>query len=401
MRKGRNPNGEYKIHRTALNAVAGPIEEARGLPNYFYVDPRAFACECKQVFAQGWTCAGFAKDAPHRGSLFPFEFAGMPLLMVRGDDNHINVFHNVCRHRGRILVDTPSTVKKAIACPYHRWTYSLTGKLTGTPHIGGPGQHSCADFEKNNVKLSKVRSAEWFGLIFIDLSNSAEDFDRYIAPLAERWRAFNGVPLIHTGADCTIEFALDCNWKLAVENYCEAYHLPWVHPGLNSYSPLEQHHNIVSQGYSGQQSTCYAPGVSDSVLNFPDAPNLPPFWESGAEYISLFPNVLLGLHRDHFFAVLIQPNGPGQTIERFEIFYFDEAVREDAYAAARESNRDLWQSVFAEDQDAVEGMQRGRHSPGFEGGLFSPAMDPPTHAFHAWTARALLNGRAVNNIAAE
>jgi choline monooxygenase len=398
MHHASSLDGELKIKRNALKTVIAAIEDARGLPNKFYVDQGTFMVERNHVFTQGWACAGFSKDAPEPGSLYPFEFAGMPLLMVRGDEGKLRIFHNVCPHRGRILMNAPSRVKKAIACPYHRWTYSLEGNLTGTPHIGGPGAHSCPGFDKENVTLREVRSAEWFGLVFIDLSGAAEDFDAYILPIAIRWCAFDGVPLVHTGADCTIEFVLDCNWKLAVENYCEAYHLPWVHPGLNSYSPLDQHRNIVSETYSGQQSTCYTPDISEA---FPDAPDLPPFWDTGAEYISLFPNVLLGLHRDHYYAALIQPDGPGRTVERFEIFYFDETVRDERFATARAANHELWQSVFAEDQDAVEGMQRGRHSPGFDGGVFSPAMDPPTHAFHIWIARAMLNGRKEILAAAE
>ncbi|NKB54741.1 MAG: Rieske 2Fe-2S domain-containing protein [Alphaproteobacteria bacterium] len=401
MQRVSNLKDELEFNKAALTNVAAAIEHAHGLPNECYVGQSAFAHERERIFTQGWVCAGFAKDVPEPGGLFPFEFAGMPLLMVRGGDSIVRVFHNVCRHRGRILVDAPGTVKKAIACPYHRWTYSLDGDLTGTPHIGGPGAHSCPGFDKENVRLREVRSAEWFGLVFVDLSEAAEDFEAYISPIADRWRPFNDVPLVHTGADCTIEFALDCNWKLAVENYCEAYHLPWVHPGLNRYSPLEQHRNIVSARYSGQQSTCYAPNLSETSPGFPNAPDLPSFWETGAEYISLFPNVLLGLHRDHFYAALIQPDGPSRTVERFEIFYFDEAVRTEQFAAARADNRALWKSVFAEDRDAVEGMQRGRHSPGFDGGVFSPAMDPPTHAFHVWVANAMLGGRNENRAAAE
>ena len=105
------------------------------------------------------------------------------------------------------------------------------------------------------------------------------------------------------------------------------------------------------------------------------------------------PNVLLGIHRDHFYAVLVQPDGAGRTQERFEIFYYDETVREEEYEGARAANKKLWQTIFSEDRDAVESMQLGRSSPGFDGGVFSPKMDLPTHVFHKWVARALMEGR--------
>ena len=382
-----------ELSMDAMRQVLQPIEKARGLPNSCYTDTSVNLYERQRVFAEGWACAGFAIDAPNKGDLFPFEFAGLPLLLMHGKDDVIRVFHNVCQHRGRTLVDKPANFKKAVACPYHSWTYGLDGALIGTPHVGGVGEHSCPDFDKDSVGLQPVRSAVWFGLIFVDLSGEAEEIDRYLAPVSERWKEFANVPLVHTGEDCTIRFDLDCNWKLAVENYCEAYHLPWVHPELNRYSPLEKHYSIVQESYSGQGSECYTPNFPAGSPVFPDAPGLSAFWDGGAEYIALYPNVLLGIHRDHFYAVLIQPDGPGKTRERFEIFYYDEAVRGPEFEQARATNKELWQAVFAEDRESVESMQRGRLSPGFDGGKFSPVMDKPTHVFHIWVARALMNGR--------
>jgi len=378
----------------AFAEVLKPIEQARGLPNSVYLDCSAYEQECARVFDDGWTCIGFAKDVPSPGNAFPVYFAGRPLLMVRSNERKIRVFHNVCRHRGRTLIEAPLTLKKAIVCPYHNWTYDFDGALIRAPHVGGVGQHSCTGFNKDQIRLKKVRSAQWFGLVFVDLSGTAEAFDDFISPIALRWQDFAHAPLVHTGDDCTITFELDCNWKLAVENYCEAYHLPWVHPELNRQSPLEHHYNIVETGYSGQISKSYVPSFPETTLTFPHAPNLPSKWKTRAEYVALFPNLLLGIHRDYFYAVLIVPDGPVRTCERFEIFYFDERVREPAYVASRAANRKLWETIFIEDRGALEAMQRGRHSTHFDGGIFSPVMDPPTHAFHCWIARAWTNGRS-------
>lgn len=384
----------------AMEQVLEPIETARGLPNACYTDAATIEIEQQRVFKDGWACVGFALDVPDRGDLFPIEFSGSQLLLTRNADDVVQVFHNVCRHRGRILVEASINSGKVIICPYHSWTYDLEGQLIGTPHIGGAGKHTCPGFNKNDIGLCKVRSAEWFGLIFVDLSGTAQPFADYIKPLAERWKVFAEVDLVDTGADCRIEIELDCNWKLAVENYCEAYHLPWVHPELNRYSPLEQHYGIVHQSYSGQGSRCYEPKFSGDAPAIPNAANLPPFWHSGAEYVALFPNVLLGLHRDHFYAVLIQPDGPCRTRERMQIYYFDRRVRDHGYHPQRIANRELWQSIFVEDRAAVESMQRGRHSIGFDGGIFSPVMDQPTHAFHSWIARAFLYGRSNSPVVA-
>ncbi len=381
----------------AFSRVLKPIEQARGLPNYIYLNQSAYEQECDRIFADGWTCIGFTKDVSGPKNAFPVYVAGRPLLMVRSKDGTIQVFHNVCQHRGRILIEEPMTLGSAIVCPYHSWAYDFDGALIKTPHVGGVGKHSYPSLNKDEIHLKKVRSAQWFGLVFVDLSGVAEEFDDFITPIAVRWEKFASVPLVHTGDDCTITFELDCNWKLAVENYCEAYHLPWVHPELNHHSPLEHHYNIVETGYSGQISESYVPSFPEATLTFPHAPNLPSTWGTRAEYVALFPNILLGIHRDYFFAVLILPSGPVRTCERFEIFYFDETVSEPAYVASRAANRDLWETIFNEDRSAIEAMQRGRQSTNFDGGIFSPVMDPPTHAFHSWIARAWTTGRTSLN----
>ncbi|SVA49101.1 uncharacterized protein METZ01_LOCUS101955, partial [marine metagenome] len=322
-----------------MKQVLEPIETARGLPNACYTEPASIEAEQRRLFGEGWVCAGFVTDVPSIGDLFPFEFSGLPLFMVRGVDSVIRVFHNVCSHRGRILVEEPKTVKKSVVCPYHSWSYGLEGELISSPHIGGPGKHSCPYLDKHSVALSKVRSAEWFNLVFIDLSGLAPEFSDYISPVVQRWKEFEGIPLVHTGVDSTVTLEIDCNWKLAIENYCEAYHLPWVHPNLNSYSPLESHYSIVAENFSGQGSDSYSPSFSHEVKEFPTAPGLPSFWETRAEYIALYPNVLLGIHRDHFYAVLITPEGSRRTHERLKIFYYDEAVRKSSFDAARKANR--------------------------------------------------------------
>lgn len=385
---------EFDGLTAALALVREPIASARGLPNAVYVDEAVHDIENARVLAGGWSCAGFGVDAPGPGDVCPIMFAGQPLLLVRDGNGRLHVFHNVCRHRGRTLAVAAASARKSLVCPYHSWTYGLDGKLLGTPHIGGPGTHNCPGFAKDEIGLLEVRSAEWMGLVFVDLSGTAEPFDTFIGAIDERWRPFMDRPLVHTGADSSISFTLACNWKLAVENYCESYHLPWVHPGLNSYSPLSQHEPIIADGFSGQISLSYDPAFPEGAPALPVLPDLPDFWQLGAEYIALYPNVLLGIHRDHYFAVLIEADGPAATRERFEIFYFDDRVRGADFQPTRTANRDLWQTIFAEDRDAVECMQAGRRSPAFDGGIFSPVMDEPTHTYHKWIAAALLHGRS-------
>jgi len=106
-----------------------------------------------------------------------------------------------------------------------------------------------------------------------------------------------------------------------------------------------------------------------------------------AEYISLYPNALLGLQADHFFSVLVLPGAADRTLEKLQISFTGAAATDDSYAACRAAVLKSWDTVFREDVFAVEGMQTGRNSPGFDGGVFTPVQDVPTHHFHMWVAR--------------
>ena len=377
----------------ALARVERPIAEATGLPNEAYTSAAFAAYERDRVLGRTWTAIGVGRQVPEPGDVCPVDLQGLPLIMVRGRDAQLRVFHNVCSHRGMVLVEEPKRCERLIRCPYHSWSYDLQGGLQATPMIGGPEKHACEGFDKARHGLKEVRSAVWCDTVFVDLSGTAPAFETFVAPLAERWQGFDWSLLRHGGADSAFELTLACNWKLAVENFCEAYHLPWIHPGLNSYSRLEDHYDIALTGhYAGQGSNAYRPSLGNDNQAFPQFPDLPGGWDGKAEYIALLPNALFGLHADHLFVVILLPDGPGCTRELFEIYYVGEEARGDDFAALREANAKQWQLVFDEDRGVVEGMQRGRASPGFTGGAFSPAMDGPTHCFHRWMAGALRAG---------
>ena len=108
-----------------------------------------------------------------------------------------------------------------------------------------------------------------------------------------------------------------------------------------------------------------------------------------AEYVAFYPNVLLGIQADHVFALIVEPKSSARSLEHLRLYYVGDEALDDRHAASRNATLESWRVVFAEDVDAVEGMQTGRHSPGYGGGVFSPMMDNPTHHFHQWVARKL------------
>jgi choline monooxygenase len=235
----------------------------------------------------------------------------------------------------------------------------LKGNLVATPHLGGINKHEHEDFERSKSNLKEVRSSIWIDLIMVNISNNEISFEEYIKPLEDRWSEFwtkEDQQMIYHANDYGY-FLLEakCNWKFALENYCESYHLPFVHPGLNSYSKIDDHYHIqgLPNRFAGQGTVVYNPRFENDE-EFPTFPGWNKKKERYAEYVALFPNVMLGIHKDHYYAYWLEPISHNYTKEHMEVYYV------------------------------------GRNSPVYNGGNFSPVLDNPTHHFHKWVATSLI-----------
>ncbi len=384
------------IDKKKLDVVNNSIEKAHGLPNECYTSKDYTLIERKKLFEDKWIVAGVASSIPEIGDVKPIDILGMPILILRNKQNEIKVFHNVCSHRGVKLVSKSGKINSLIRCPYHSWSYSLDGKLMATPHIGGMNKHSADGFDKSKNNLKEIRSYIWLDLIMININQNEMSFEEYIKPLSDRWEKFWPIKdreLIHHSNDFGyFKLNAKCNWKFAIENYCESYHLPWVHPGLNSYSKIEDHYHIqgLPNRFAGQGTVVYNPQFKGKE-KLPSFPNWPKDKENIAEYVALFPNVMLGIHKDHYYAYWIEPINHEFTLEHMELYYVGEqAAQANKFKSLRKQNHKQWEDIQKEDVDIIQGMQTGRNSPSYNGGNFSPVMDNPTHHFHKWVAQNLI-----------
>ena len=384
------------IDKKKLDVVNNSIEKAHGLPNECYTSKDYTLIERKKLFEDKWIVVGVASSIPEIGDVKPIDILGMPILILRNKQNEVKVFHNVCSHRGVKLVSKSGKINSLIRCPYHSWSYSLDGELMATPHIGGMNKHSAEGFDKQKSNLKEIRSYIWLDLIMININQNEMSFEEYIKPLSDRWEKFWPIKdreLIHHSNDFGyFKLNAKCNWKFAIENYCESYHLPWVHPGLNSYSKIEDHYHIqgLPNRFAGQGTVVYNPQFKGKE-KLPSFPNWPKDKENIAEYVALFPNVMLGIHKDHYYAYWIEPINHEFTLEHMELYYVGEqAAQANKFKSLRKQNHKQWEDIQKEDVDIIQGMQTGRNSPSYNGGNFSPVMDNPTHHFHKWVAQNLI-----------
>ena len=117
--------------------------------------------------------------------------------------------------------------------------------------------------------------------------------------------------------------------------------------------------------------------------------NLTDQWNNGTEYVALYPNVLMGVHRDQIFSVIVNPLSVTKITERAAFYFSEKLEQRKSMKKLIIKNKNFWKNIFEEDIYVVEGMQKGRNTRMFDGGKFSPSMDIPTHNFHKWIAGAL------------
>ena len=379
-----------------LHNVDKPIEIANGLPNECYINKDYFIFEREKIFFNKWTVIGVGSSIPNPGDAKPYNLLGIPLIMIRDKKKKIRVFHNVCSHRGFKLLDNSCNLKNVIRCPYHSWSYDFTGNLVATPHIGGLNKHQSEKFDKTKSNLKEVRTRIWMDIIFVNINSNEINFDDYIKPLKQRWEKFitddDQNSIVHSNDYGYFDLDVKCNWKFAIENYCESYHLPTIHPELNKVSNIDDHYHIQSlpNRFAGQGSKKYEQLIKGNK-KFKNFPNWDKNMVKNSEYIALFPNVMIGLHIDHFYIFWLEPITIDKTKEHMQMYYVgNESANGEEFKELRKENARFWKDVMLEDVSAIEGMQEGRNSPVYNGGNFSPVMDQPTHQFHKWIANSLL-----------
>ena len=148
--------------------------------------------------------------------------------------------------------------------------------------------------------------------------------------------------------------------------------------------------------FAGQGSYKYNLSATAGT-HLPKFPSWPEDQLRHAEYVAVFPNVLLGIQADHAFAMMIDPIAPEQTIEKLRLYYVGDESLDPKYDACREATLESWKVVFAEDVFAVETMQKVVIHLALVV-EFSPEMDLPTHFFqNGWRLKLKSFGGIICN----
>ncbi len=222
-----------------MNAQGGPV---RTLEARYYTDPEIFRIESEGLLARTWQFAGHVSQLAGPGDYFTFSIAGENLFCVRGRDQEIRAFYNVCQHRAHELVAEEGNAK-LIVCPYHAWTYELSGELRSGPNI-----NSVPGFDRSDVCLTPVIIEDFHGFLFVNLDPEARPMDEWFPGVRSELGEF--VPDIAELAPLEWKAAQEnCNWKVSVENYSECYHCQLNHPAFATGVINPKIYDIQPQGY--------------------------------------------------------------------------------------------------------------------------------------------------------
>ena len=375
-----------------LARLDGPTDKVRGLPNEAFTSDAFFELERKCLFPRSWMFAGRADEIPEPGDARPVEVAGHPLVLVRGKDKQIRVFQNVCLHRGARLVTQALRGTAALTCPYHAWSYKLDGTLSSRPHYHGPEKHDRANSGDNDRDcLFGVRSVTWHDWVFVNLDAKAPSFEDYIAPVAAHFEAWDETQFRFAYHD---DFEFQCNWKLAVENFCDTYHVFKVHPELDrTYTNDDR--SMASPGGVHLLITNTMVGPSRGLTLDPDGPRLPPIAGLADELmatqvtVNLFPNVTIVIAGGNLQFILFEPAAADRCVMRMWYYFVGDAARASEHETARDLVYNEWASLNAEDEDVCRRMQQGRRCEGYDGGRLAPYWDQGTASFHKMIAHAV------------
>jgi choline monooxygenase len=352
--------------------ASAPLDKAFTIPSSWYTDERLYDLELQTVFTNSWHMVCRVDQVSAPGQYVTTEIAGEPIVIVRGSDNVIRGFFNVCRHHAAAVMTETEGIAPRLRCPYHGWTYSLEGELKGTPGFAG-----VCDFDRAANGLVTVNTAVWEKWAFVQIEDKgsveteaqtnleaflSEELINQIRPLdlpGHRWQERR-------------HYAFDCNWKVFVDNYLDGgYHVPHLHKGLDSV--LDYNNYMIENGerFCLQWSPIISEGAEEQTRAVRKGERALYYW--------IYPNFMINWYDGAMDTNLVIPRGVDRTEVIFD-FYFP-----DVSDSARERNLAsiaVGQRIQNEDVAICKSVQRGLNSRAYQAGRLSVRRETGEHLFH-------------------
>lgn len=377
-----------------LSSLIRAREAGKSLPAPFYLDADIYAAEIDKVFGTQWLFTLNACEIPEIGDYRTLVVGTSSIVVIRNGEGEIAAFHNTCRHRGSRICQTERGNTSRLVCPYHSWTYDLSGNLLFAGQMPD-------DFDPSGYGLKPVAVENLCGLIYICLAESPPDFARYRETVT---------PYIGPHAPDRMKLAFEqtiiekANWKLVIENNRECYHCAANHPELlvslvEAALPddeRDREFGVLMRAKAALWDACDLPhmpvdgglefrcirlpfkeGVTSMTLDGKPASKklLGDLSERDLGSVRMFhvPNNWHHFLSDHVIHFRVLPRGPFETEVRTTWFVHEDAIEGWDYEPERLSQ--VWLQTNNQDKILAEQNFLGIQSSAYQPGPYSPVAE--------------------------
>ena len=367
-----------------LASVRREYRAATLLPKRTYHDPAVFEWERANILRTDWVLVGREEDVAEPGSFRRLELDGEDVILVRGRDNQVRAFYNVCRHRGTAVEERECGKAVRFQCPYHAWIYDLDGRLVRAKHT-----EDLEDFSFEGSGLTAIHTATWQGFVFCSLAEGeVEPLEAQLGDLAEHFARFD-FSTLRSAKQITYDVA--ANWKFIAENYSECYHCPGVHPQLNKLTPYDLGGDYDPNGaWQGGwmelvdgAETMALDGGHGSRHGRPPMCGITTEDEQRIYYYVLWPLTFLSIHPDYLLVHRLEPVDAGHTRVVCEWLFEESTVARPDFDPSEPV--EFWDLTNRQDWHVCELQQRGTRSRSWVAGRYSN-NEPSVQAFDLMVA---------------
>lgn len=353
-----------------------PILQASMPPPYFFTSGEVFRREVAQIFSKEWLCVGRVEQVALPGDYFTVDVAGEPVTVVRDNAGQINALSPVCRHKSAHVASGEGNCR-AFTCPYHGWTYSLSGTL-----ISARGMDSAENFDKALYRLPSFKLEVWNKFIFINFDFNARPLAPDLEELACRLNNY-GLAELECPEREYYEFA--CNWKVWIDNAGEAYHVDLVHEAtaLPDYPSRIFHTEVPHGRYEVLKALPQTPHSATKLhaTQLPTIESLAEIELKEFKSILVYPNLFLSTHPTGINYSYVLPDGPNRCKLSGGLCFPNSTLEAPNFETVSKIQYARWANLREEDIGVVESSQRGYQSRFSSKGRYSDQEQIP-YRFH-------------------
>jgi choline monooxygenase len=419
------------------------VAKASAPPASWYFENSALNREAETVFRNGWHFCGRAEQAPEEsiGSYFTVNVGGSigaSIVVVRGSDKKLRAFHNVCRHRAMEVAPDPAAAiaeaaadaggegglfrglnkkrgkkknakasstdfetvacdggvlrDKCMTCPYHGWTYDLTGALTKVPRLAGTERFDVSENGLREIAVQVYGPFVWCAFLPSSI-DSAPPVAEWLGDGAAFLKRCGSIPANGPGGNALRfvtkrVYRVNCNWKVFVDNYLDGgYHVPVAHPALAAGVDMRTYEtrvegNTVTQtvaaAVAGKEANEAEATKKTSAAKNHRNQNRRLGGDASATYAYVYPNFMVNRYGPWMDTNLVTPTSATTCTVTFEYFLEPAFVNDAAFV---EESLAASHVVQMEDIELCEKVQRGMRSPGYEPGRYV-ALEKGMYHFH-------------------